>query len=199
MGAIYYPLVQGEGVSRTYLSQSLGYTVRTSVQPTSVVSAIREQLGQMDPTIPMANVRTMEDRTRDARAPMAFTMLMLAIAAGVGLLLGAIGLYGVVSYVTAQRTREIGVRLALGAESGSVRAMIVRQGMMVTLAGLLLGLVGAYALSRFMGALLFQVDADDPVTFAAVAVVLLLVSLAATWIPAMRAAGTDPVRALRWG
>jgi predicted permease len=199
MGAIYYPLVQGEGVSRTYLSQSMGYTVRTSVQPTSVVSAIREQLGQMDPTIPMANVRTMEDRTRDARAPMAFTMLMLAIAAGVGLLLGAIGLYGVVSYVTAQRTREIGVRLALGAESGSVRAMIVRQGMMVTLAGLLLGLVGAYALSRFMGALLFQVDADDPVTFAAVAVVLLLVSLAATWIPAMRAAGTDPVRALRWG
>jgi putative ABC transport system permease protein len=194
MGAIYYPLVQGDGVDRTWLSRSMG-----SVPPTSIVSAIRKGLGEMDPTIPLANVRTMEDRTRDAQAPMAFAMLMLAIAAGVGLMLGAIGLYGVVSYVTAQRTQEIGVRLALGAESGSVRSMIVRQGMLVTTGGLAVGLVGAYALSRFMGALLFQVDADDPATFASVALVLLLVSLAATWIPAARAAGTDPVRALRWG
>jgi putative ABC transport system permease protein len=199
MGAIYYPLIQGDGVGRTHLSQSMGYAVKTSVPPTSVVSAIRNDLGQMDATIPMANVRTMEDRTRDERAPMAFTMLMLAIAAGVGLLLGAIGLYGVVSYVTAQRTREIGVRLALGAEPGSVRGMIVLQGMLVTGAGMVVGLVGAYALSRFMGTLLFQVDASDPLTFASVALVLLLVSLAATWIPATRAAGTDPVRALRWG
>jgi len=130
---------------------------------------------------------------------MAFTMLLLAVAAAVGLMLGAIGLYGVVSYVTAQRTKEIGVRLALGAESGSVRAMIVRQGMTVTAAGLVVGLVGAYALSRFMDALLFQVDTNDPITFASVAVALFLVSLAATWIPAARAAGTDPVRALRWG
>ena len=177
----------------------MGYAVKTSVPPTSVVSAIRNTLGQLDATIPMANVRTMEDRVRDARAPMAFTMLMLAIAAGVGLLLGAIGLYGVISYVTAQRTREIGVRLALGAEKGTVRGMIVRQGMVVTVGGLVVGVVGAYALSRFMGALLFQVDFDDPLTFVSVSVLLLLVSLAATWIPATRAAGTDPVRALRWG
>jgi len=197
MGAIYYPLIQGEGVERTYLTQSMGYTVKTSVPPTSIVSAIRSELREMDPTIPLANVRTMEDRTRDARAPMAFTMLMLAIAAGVGLLLGAVGLYGVVSYVTTQRTQEIGVRLALGAEAGVVRGMIVRQGMAVTAAGLVVGLLGAYALSRFMGALLFQVDPDDPTTFGSVSVVLLLVSLAATWIPAARAAGTDPVSALR--
>jgi ABC-type antimicrobial peptide transport system permease subunit len=130
---------------------------------------------------------------------MAFTMLMLAIAAGVGLLLGAIGLYGVVSYVTAQRTQEIGVRIALGAEAGTVRGMILRQGMVVTGAGLAVGLMGAYALSRFMGALLFQVDADDPITFGSVALVLLLVSLTATWIPASRAATTDPVRALGQG
>ena len=153
----------------------------------------------MDETIPMANVRTMEDRTRAARAPMAFTMLMLSIAAGVGLLLGAIGLYGVISYVTAQRTREIGVRLALGAETDSVRGMIVRQGMGVTAVGLAVGLVAAFALSRFMGALLFQVNANDPLTFAAVAGVLVLVSLVATWIPATRAAGMDPVRALGQG
>ena len=198
MGAVYYPLIPGEGVNRTYLTQSMGYTVKTTVPPTSIVAAIRHELGQMDTTIPMARVRTMEDRTRDAGAPMAFTMLMLAIAAGVGLLLGAVGLFGVVSYVTSQRTREIGVRMALGAEKGAVRGMILRQGMTVTLAGLGVGLVGAYATSRFMGALLFQVDANDPLTFLSVAGVLLLVSLAATWIPASRAAGTDPVRALRW-
>jgi len=124
---------------------------------------------------------------------------MLSIAAGVGLLLGAIGLYGVISYVTAQRTREIGVRLALGAETDSVRGMIVRQGMGVTAVGLAVGLVAAFALSRFMGALLFQVNANDPLTFAAVAGVLVLVSLVATWIPATRAAGMDPVRALGQG
>jgi ABC-type antimicrobial peptide transport system permease subunit len=199
MGAVYYPLIQGEGVGKDWLTQSMGYAVKTSVPPTSVVQSIRTQLGEMDGAIPLANLRTMEDRVRNARAPMAFTMLMLAIAAGVGLLLGAIGLYGVVSYVTAQRTQEIGVRIALGAEAGTVRGMILRQGMVVTGAGLAVGLMGAYALSRFMGALLFQVDADDPITFGSVALVLLLVSLTATWIPASRAATTDPVRALGQG
>jgi predicted permease len=197
MGAIYYPLVQGEGVQRAYLTQSMGYAVKTSVLPTSIVSAIRQELREMDAGLPMANVRTMEDRTRDARAPMAFSMLMLAIAAGVGLLLGAVGLYGVVSYVTAQRTQEIGVRLALGAESREVRDMIVRQGMAVTMAGLAVGLLGAYGLSRFMDALLFQVDPNDPATFGAVSAGLFLVSLVATWIPAARAARADPVTALR--
>jgi predicted permease len=199
MGAVYYPLIQGEGVGKDWLTQSMGYAVKTSVPPTSVVQSIRTQLGEMDGAIPLANLRTMEDRVRSARAPMAFTMLMLAIAAGVGLLLGAIGLYGVVSYVTAQRTQEIGVRIALGAEAGTVRGMILRQGIVVTGAGLAVGLMGAYALSRFMGALLFQVDADDPITFGSVALVLLLVSLTATWIPASRAATTDPVRALGQG
>ena len=140
----------------------------------------------------------MEDRTRDSRAHMAFTMLMLAIASAVGLALGVVGLYGVVSYVTSQRTREIGVRLALGAEPGAVRAMILRQGMATIALGLVVGLVGAYALSRFMEALLFQVNAKDPVTFAIVAAILAAVSIFATWLPAARAAGTDPVRALRW-
>ncbi len=140
----------------------------------------------------------MEDRTRDARAQMAFTMLMLAIASAVGLALGVVGLYGVVSYVTSQRTREIGVRLALGAEAGAVRAMILRQGMAMIALGLVVGLIGAYALSRFMEALLFQVNAKDPITFATVAAILAAVSTFAIWLPAARAANTDPVRALRW-
>ena len=197
MAVVYYPLVQAEGVNRSWLTGNMGYTLKTSVPPTSIVPAMRQVLAQMDARLPLANVRTMEDRVRDARAPMAFTMLMLALAAGVGLLLGAIGLYGVISYVTAQRTKEIGVRLALGAEAGAVRGMIVRQGMAVTMVGLLAGLAGAYGLSRFMEALLFQIHANDPLTFGGVTITLLFVGLAATWIPAAKAAGADPVSALR--
>ncbi len=197
VGTIYYPLVQGEGIDRSYLSSTVGYTIKSSVPPTSIVSAVRQVLGEMDPSIALADVSTMEDRVRQARAPMAFTMLALALAAGLGLVLGAIGLYGVVSHVTGQRTREIGVRMALGADSGSVRAMVVSQGMTVTAIGLGVGLLVAFGLSRFMGALLFGVEARDTLTFLSVSGLLLLVSLAATWIPAARAAATDPVRALR--
>ena len=178
--------------------RSMAYAVKTSVPPTSIMPAIRRAVSQMDSGLPLFGVQTMENRTRDARAQMAFTMLMLAIASAVGLILGVVGLYGVVSYATSQRTREIGVRLALGAEPGAVRGMILRQGMAVIGLGLVLGLVGAYLLSRFMEALLFEVDANDPVTFAVVAGVLAAVSVLATWLPAARAAGTDPVRALRW-
>ncbi len=126
-------------------------------------------------------------------------MLALGLAAVVGLLLGAIGLYGVVSHVTGQRTQEIGVRMALGADNGRVRRMVVAQGMGVTAVGLVVGLGAAFGLSRFMQALLFQVEANDAFTFTSVAVALFLVSLVASWIPAARAASTDPVRALRRG
>jgi predicted permease len=199
MGTIYYPLVQGEGVDRDYLTVTMGYTVKTDVLPHSIVPAVRRALGEMDPSIALADVSSMEDRVQQARAPMAFTMLALALAAGVGLLLGAIGLYGVVSHVTGQRTQEIGVRMALGADAGKVRGMIVSQGMAVTAMGLGVGLVAAFSLSRFLAALLFQVNTNDAATYVTVAGVLLVVSLAATWIPAARAAGTDPVRALRKG
>ena len=198
MGAVYYAILQGEGVAMEWLVPTMSYAVKTAVPPTSIVPAIRRALSELDASLPLSGVQTMEDRTRDSRAQMAFTMLMLAIASGVGLALGVVGLYGVVSYVTSQRTREIGVRLALDAEPGAVRAMIVRQGMSVIALGLMVGLIGAYALSRFMEGLLFQVNAKDPITFAIVAAILAAVSIFATWLPAARAAGTDPVRALRW-
>ncbi|HSR43320.1 MAG TPA: FtsX-like permease family protein, partial [Longimicrobiales bacterium] len=114
------------------------------------------------------------------------------------LLLGSVGLYGVLSFVTAQRTREIGVRIALGAEASSVRGMVLRQGLAVTGAGLVAGLVGAAMLSRFMESVLYEVSATDPLTFVAVPAILLTVAAVATWLPAHRAAGVDPVRALRW-
>jgi predicted permease len=199
IGTIYYPLIMGDGVNRTYLTRTMGYTVRTAVEPTSLVPAVRGILADMDPSIALADVSTMAARVQRARAPMAFTMLALGLAAVVGLLLGAIGLYGVVSHVTGQRTQEIGVRMALGADNGRVRRMVVAQGMGVTAVGLVVGLGAAFGLSRFMQALLFQVEANDAFTFTSVAVALFLVSLVASWIPAARAASTDPVRALRRG
>jgi ABC-type antimicrobial peptide transport system permease subunit len=199
IGTIYYPLIMGDGVDRTYLTRTMGDTVRTAVEPTSLVPAVRGILADMDPSIALADVSTMAARVQRARAPMAFTMLALGLAAVVGLLLGAIGLYGVVSHVTGQRTQEIGVRMALGADNGRVRRMVVAQGMGVTAVGLVVGLGAAFGLSRFMQALLFQVEANDAFTFTSVAVALFLVSLVASWIPAARAASTDPVRALRRG
>jgi ABC-type antimicrobial peptide transport system permease subunit len=124
-------------------------------------------------------------------------MSLLGAASGIALLLGLVGIYGVISYVVSQRTREIGVRMALGATAPSVRGMVVRQGLALAGLGVVIGLVAAGALSRVMASLLFEVSATDPITYGSVAVSLVLVSLAASWIPAMRAAGVDPSRALR--
>jgi ABC-type antimicrobial peptide transport system permease subunit len=127
-----------------------------------------------------------------------FTLVMLAIAAGVALLLGAIGIYGVVAYTVSQRTREIGIRMAMGALEGEVARMVLRQGMALAGAGILLGLVGALGLTRLMEALLFGISALDPVTFGAVSGMLALVALLATWLPARRASRTDPAEAIRY-
>ena len=197
MGTIYFPLVQGEGVTKGWLSRSMSYTLKTSVPPTSILPGVRAAVREIDPNLPLARARPLHDLTRAAQAQMASTMFLLGIAATVGLLLGSVGLYGVVSYVTSQRTQEIGLRMAMGAEGGSVQRMIVRQGLAVTGAGLAMGLGAAFVLSRFLEAMLFRVNARDPLTFGAVTAVLLVVSLLATWLPAARAAGTDPAEALR--
>lgn len=126
-----------------------------------------------------------------------FTLLMLIIAATVALVLGVIGIYGVISYIVSQRTREIGVRMALGASAGSVRGMVVRHGLLLALGGVALGLGAAAALSRVMASLLFGVEALDPLTYGTVAASLVAVATLASWLPALRAAGVDPSRALR--
>ena len=124
-------------------------------------------------------------------------MALLGAASGVALLLGLVGIYGVISYVVSQRTREIGVRMALGATAPSVRSMVVKQGMALAGGGVALGVVVAVALSSVMSSILYGVSATDPLTYASVAVTLVAVSLLASWIPASRAAGVDPSRALR--
>jgi ABC-type antimicrobial peptide transport system permease subunit len=130
-------------------------------------------------------------------AQTSFTMVLLGIAAAVALFLGAVGLFGVISYAVSRRTREIGVRVALGARSEDIRDMVIRQGARVSAAGVVLGLAAAFALTRLMNAVLFGVAATDPLTFVGGPVVLVAVALLATWLPARRASRVDPVEALR--
>ncbi len=197
MGTIYYTALQGEDENQSWLVQTMDYAVRTSGDPLSLVAGLRSVLREADPRLPLSRIRTMEERMVRARARTVFTLTMLGIASLMGLILGAVGLYGVISHVTARRTREIGLRMALGAEGGSVRGMVLRRGMAVSGLGVLVGVVGAWALSRSLQSLLFGVQATDPLTYGGVTGILLAVSFLATWLPAHKASTVDVVEALR--
>jgi len=176
---------------------TMSYVVRTATPPTGMVAAVRSAIAQIDPDVALADVRSLQSIVDRSAEQAAFTMVLIAIAASVALMLGMIGIYGVMSYIVSQRTGEIGVRLALGAEPGSVAAMIVRQGGLVALAGIAAGLGTAFAGSRLIGSLLYGVSSRDPGVFAAATAVLLGVALFACWLPARRAASVDPLIALR--
>jgi len=154
-------------------------------------------LADEDKDIPLYGVETLEDGASKAAAQPRFQTLLLACFAGMALLLSGIGLYAVLSYMVAQRASEIGVRMALGAQRADVLGMIVRRGLTMALAGIAIGLAAAMLLTRLMTGMLYGVEPFDPVTFAAVAAILLLVSLAASSAPAWRAARLDPMRTLR--
>lgn len=175
----------------------MSYVVRSTTPPLGLVSDVRRTLDVVDATVAMARVETLEDAVDRAAEQAAFITVLLALAAGAALLLGLVGIYGVVSYIVSQRTGEIGVRLALGAEPGGVAAMIVRQAGIVALAGVLVGLAAALVGGRFIESLLYGVSPRDPAVFAATAVTLFGVALLACWLPARRAARVSPVDALR--
>ena len=145
----------------------------------------------------MYGVRTMAERVDESLARRRFSMLLLTLFAGLALGLASIGIYGVLAYLVSQGTREIGIRLALGATPRRILVLIVRHGMSVALAGVALGVAGAFVLTRFMRTLLFGVTASDPLTFAAIAGLLTLVALFASYLPARRAARIDPMMSLR--
>ena len=159
--------------------------------------SVRHAIDAIDSNLAIAQVRTLQDILDRAAGQMAFTMVLLAIAAAVALMLGVIGIYGVMSYIVSQRTAEIGVRMALGAEPGSVAAQIVRQGGLVALAGVAVGLAAALAGSQVIASLLYGVSPRDPAVFAATTMTLLVVALVACWLPARRAARLSPLEALR--
>jgi putative ABC transport system permease protein len=171
--------------------------VKTTGEPHSLVSAATKVVAAMDQDIPLFGVKSMPEYLSSSVAAPRFSTTLLAIFAAVALVLTIVGLYGVMSYSVAQRTNEIGIRLALGAQSRDVLLMIVKQGGMLILLGLAIGLVGAFALTRLIASLLFGVTAKDPITFGAVAVLLAIVALLACYVPALRATKVDPMDALR--
>jgi predicted permease len=172
--------------------------VRTSGDPLSLVSAIHTELQQLDREQPMASVATMEQLLADSLSRARFTMLLLGIFAGVALLLAAVGIYGLIAYSVTQRTQELGIRIALGAQRRDVLRLVLRHGTRLTLLGLALGIVAALAITRLLTSLLFGISATDPLTFAGVAALLAFVALLACFIPARRATRVDPIVALRY-
>ncbi|HJZ75816.1 MAG TPA: FtsX-like permease family protein, partial [Vicinamibacterales bacterium] len=175
----------------------MSYAVRAATPPSNLAAAVRTAVSEIDPNLAVSEVLSLEDILDRASAQMAFTMTLIIIAASVALMLGVIGIYGVMSYIVSQRTGEIGVRLALGADPGHVAGMIVRQGGFVATAGVIVGLGLAYASSRFIASLLYGVSARDPAVFSATTVLLLTVALVACWLPARRGARLSPLEALR--
>jgi putative ABC transport system permease protein len=171
--------------------------VRSSVPAREVEKMVRADAGAVDKDLPPFNVRTMTQAISTSTAPRRFTMTLITLFAALAVTLTAVGLYGVVSYSVSQQTREIGIRMALGASRRAVLALMLRQGMRVALIGIATGMVGSFALTRLIAHQLFGVSATDPATFVIVATLLALVTLTACWLPSRRAAKVDPMEALR--
>jgi ABC-type antimicrobial peptide transport system permease subunit len=169
----------------------------TRTGSSSFLAEIRRAVWSVNANVPIAQVRTVKEIYDKSMARTSFTLLMLAIAAAMALLLGIVGIYGVISYSVSQRTREIGIRMALGAQQAIVRGMFVRHGLLLTGIGAVCGIAAAIAVTRLMSALLFQISPLDPVTYVAVPAVLVLAALLASYVPARRATVIDPVDALR--
>ncbi|MDQ3254317.1 MAG: ABC transporter permease, partial [Acidobacteriota bacterium] len=179
-------------------ARTMYLAVRAANDPTALTAAIRRQVQELDKEQPLAEVATMERRFSESLAQSRFNASLLTILAAVALLLAAVGVYGVMSYSVSQRTHEIGIRMALGAQRGDVLSLVVKRGMILALLGVGIGVAGALVLTRLMKNLLFGVSAIDPVTFAGVALLLASVTLVACYIPARRATKVDPMIALRY-
>jgi predicted permease len=176
---------------------SMTFMVRASGDPSSLVASIRQAVGEVDQNLPISSIRTqVEQVDQSLRMERLFARLLIFFGL-LALLLAAIGLYGVMAYSVAQRTQEIGIRMALGAEARDVLRLVVRQGMVLAIVGIALGIGGAIGLTRFIRSLLFGVSATDPLTFALITAIIVAVALLACYVPARRAARVDPMVALR--
>ena len=175
-----------------YPSPHMTLAVRTDNDPLGVVPAIAAQVRAINPAVPVTQPRTMDDVLGESLAQQRFSATLLGFFAVAALALAVLGLYGVISFGVARRSREIGVRLALGAAPGSVLGMVVREGLVLGLAGVAIGLIAALALARVLSGLVFGVSATDPVTLLSVGALLAAVAAAASWIPARRAMRVDP-------
>jgi len=196
---IYWPaVVRDQWQPGLQVQRSMGYAIRSerSESPT-LLKEVQAAVWSVNPSLPLAGVQTLEEIQSDSMAQTSFALVMLSIAAGVALLLGVVGIYGVIAYIAAQRTREIGIRMALGAAQRDVSALFLRHGLMLSAIGIAIGLAGAAALTRLMASMLFGVNPLDWITYVAVAVGLGATALLASYLPAARAARLDPSVALR--
>jgi putative ABC transport system permease protein len=198
--AVYYPMQRKPGTEASAPSVPRSFTllVRATSGPLALVGQVRRAVWSLNPHVPLSNVRTMEEVAARSMVRTTFTMLLLVIAAMMALLLGAVGIYGVVSYVVSQRTREIGVRMALGAARRDIARLVLQEGLGLSLTGIAIGVLGALVLTRLMVVLLFNVSPTDPTTFAGVSVLLALIALLACYLPARRAASVQPLEAIRY-
>ena len=198
VATIYHPLAQVTVPDKqTWRSFGMSLTVRATSDPRNAISAVTAAVHQVDPERPVTDVMSMRDLISESVSPQRFNMLLLGSFAGLALVLAAVGIYSVLSYAVRRRLREIGIRIALGASHNDVVRMVVADGMKPILLGVALGLAAAFALSRVVASLIFGVRATDPLTFAAVALLLLMVGIFATVFPAYRAARVEPIRILR--
>jgi ABC-type antimicrobial peptide transport system permease subunit len=161
------------------------------------MNEVRQAVWSVDSNIPLADPNTQDFYYTRSMARTSFTLVMLAVAAAMALLLGIVGIYGVISYSVSQRTREIGIRMALGAQRGAIVGMFVRGGLLLAAIGIACGLVAAFAAMRLMASLLFGVSPVDPVTYAAITAILFVTAWLACWLPSRKAATVDPMNALR--
>lgn len=196
---LYVPLAQVSApVDGGWNSFPMTLVVRSASNPSGLVSAVSNSIHSVDPEIPLKDILTMDDLVNNSMSQQRFNMLLLGAFAGLALLLAAIGIYSVLSYSVKRRVQEIGIRLALGARIGDVLRMVVVEGMKPTLLGVVVGIIGAFALGRVLSSLIYGVKSTDPATFLAVAAVLSMVALFASIIPAYRAAKVDPMVAVRY-
>jgi predicted permease len=198
-GIVYWPLLQRnfEG-DTTSVRRSVAFAIRTSrAGSVGLLPELQQAVWSVNPNLPLANVKTLEAIYDRSLARTSFTLVLLAIAGGMALLLGVVGIYGVISYSVSQRTREIGIRLALGAPLPEITGMFVRHGLVLSGIGAAFGLTAAFVLTRLMKSLLFEVSPADPLTYLAVSAALILAALLASYLPARRASTVDPAEALR--
>lgn len=203
---MYFPLLQplerdpvdSETLAEFRMVRYVSVVMRIAAEPEGLAAAVRNEVWSLDRDQPILQLATMNDMLLQAAAPRKLNMLVFGVFAGVALLLAAIGIYGVMAYSAAQRTHEIGIRLALGAKQADVLSLVVGQGLTLALIGVGIGLAASFALTRVMTSLLFDAGAADPLTFGLVSALLTGVALAACFVPARRAAKVDPMVALRY-
>jgi putative ABC transport system permease protein len=200
---VYWPQVtlafwEGDPPDQVRTWRDMGYAIRSDrIGTAGFVDEVRAAVWEINPDLPVRGLQSLDNLMGQSIARTSFTLTLLGVAAGVALLLGVIGVYGVISYAVSQRSRELGLRMAMGAQAGQVKRMVVRQGLVLSAVGVAIGLALAFGLTRLMSGLLFGVSPVDPLTFLAVAAVLIGVALVASYLPARRAAGVDPMEVLR--